>query len=316
MNLRQLQHFVALADTCNVRQSSARLNLTQPALSKSIRTLEDDLGVVLFERLGRGLRLTPAGTWLLSRSASLLADVQRLRAEIDLIRRHADSVVSVAAGTVLCASLIPRSLIRLRAIAPGLRVRVDAGYWDDHRVMLLKGDIDLLVADARELEDVDLFDFTPLPAEPIRGFVRPGHPLARRQALRPSDLDGHAVAGLSRLPRELERLLARSPDVPARGSDMIVANDFSLLRAVTTSSDLVLFAPLSAVSDLCDCQALSVLDLDLPSALQTRFAIVWRRDRGLSPAADLLRQTILGCVLSAGQRTEGEAGVAVAVDAT
>jgi DNA-binding transcriptional LysR family regulator len=295
MNLRQLQHFIALAETGSVRQGSAQLNLSQPALSKSIRALEDDLGVILFERLARGLRLTPVGAWLLSRSASLLADVQRLRAEIDLIKRQADSLVQVAAGTVLCASLMPRSLARLRQVAPNLRAVVTSGYWDDQRTMLLKGEIDFLVADARELEDVAAFDLTHLPPEPIAAFARPDHPLAGRTGLSLSDLMEHDSAGLTRVPRELERVFDDIPELALRAPDVVSSNDFGLLRGLAARCDLLLYAPPEAVADLVGRGELAALDVALPPQLQTRFAIVWRRDRGLSPAAEMLKLTILEC---------------------
>lgn len=296
MNLRQLQHFVALAESGNVRRGSTQLNLSQPALSKSIRALEEDLGVALFERLPRGVRLTPVGVWLLSRSVALLSDAHRLRAEIDLIRRQTDSAVHIGAGTVLCAALIPRSLARLHAVAAGVRVTVTAGYWDEQKTKLLNGEIDFLVADARDLEEIVDFDLVHLPAEPIGAFVRPGHPLAARGPLTLADLRDAAVAGLTRLPRGLERALRDVPDLPAIGTAATVAsNDFGLLRALAAASDLLLFAPPSAVRDALERGELVRLDVPMPAGLQTHFAIVWRKDRGLSPAAELMKTTILEC---------------------
>lgn len=295
MNLRQLQHFVVLAETCNMHQGSVRLNLSQPALSKSIRTLEEQLGVLLFERLARGLKLTPVGVWLLSRSASLLADAKRLRAEIDLIKRQADSLVQVAAGTVLCAALMPASLARLREVAPSLRAVVLAGYWDDQRTMLLRDEIDFLVADARELEDVAAFHLAYLPPEPVAVFVRTGHVLAGRSGLALPEVAQYDAAALTRMPRELERALEDYPALTARPPALVSSNDFGLLRALATRQDLLLYAPANAVADLVARGDLVALDVQLPGPLQTRFAIVWRRGRGLSPAAEILKQTILEC---------------------
>ncbi|MFC7335293.1 LysR family transcriptional regulator [Rhodocista pekingensis] len=295
MNLRQLQHFVALAETGSVRRTSARLNLSQPALSKSIRALEEDLGVVLFDRLPRGLRLTPVGTWLLSRSVPLLAEARQLRNEIELIRRQTGSEVRIAAGTVLCASLIPRSLARLREVAPSIRGIVSAGYWDDQKTMLLNAEIDFLVADARDLEDIAEFELARLPVEPICAFARPGHPLAGRRGLTPADLRGFDAAGLTRLPKGLERVLRDLPDLPVGGGSAVGSDDFGLLRTVAAASDLLLFAPPGAVSDQTGRGELVRLDLSLPVEVQTHFAIVWRRDRGLSPSAELLKRTILEC---------------------
>lgn len=299
MNLRQLQHFVALAETCNMRKSSDRLNLSQPALSKSIHTLEEQLGVALFERLGRGLRLTPVGTWLLSRSASLLADAQRLRAEIELIKRQSTGLVKMAAGTVLGASLIPRSLARLREVAPTLRVVVLSGYWDDQRTMLLNDEIDFLVADARELEDVSLFSLAYLPTQPILVFVRKGHKLAGQTGVTLSALMDYESAGLTRMPRGLAQVIHDHPELALRAPDVVASNDFGLLRALAVRSDLLLYAPPDAVADLVKLGELVAVNTLFPLPLQTRFAVVWRRDRGLSPAAEMLKRTILECAAMA-----------------
>lgn len=301
MNLRQLQHFVALAGSDSARACAARLNLTQPALSKSIRALEDDLGVVLFERSPRGLRPTPVGEWLRDRSCALLGEIDRLRAEIAVIRRQSDGSVTMAAGTVLCAQLVPRTLARLRQVAPLVRVAVTAGYWHHQRALLLDGKIDFLVADAREMEDVAAFDHIALAPEPIGVFVRPGHPLAAISGLTLADLADHDAAGLSQLPRDLTRVLRDHPDLAARPADRVSSDDFALLRQVAAASDLLLFSPPSAVADLVAQRCLVALTVILPAALHTRFAIVWRRDRPLSPAARLVAATVETCAADAGE---------------
>lgn len=299
MNLRQLQYFVTLAEAGTLRRAGARLGLSQPALTKSIRKLEEDLGVALFERLPRGVRLTPVGQWLLSRSTALLADARQLRTEVDLLKRQSGSAVHIAAGTVLCATLIPRCLARLRAVAPGVQVTVSAGYWDDQKGMLLNGEIDFLVADARDLEEIADFELAHLPAEPVRAFVRPAHPLAGRAGLVPADLRGHALAGLTRLPRGLERVLSGFPELQAVRAAAVASNDFGLLRASAIAADLVLFAPPGALRDAVGRGELVPLDLALPPQLQTRFAIMWMKERRLSPSAELAKHVILECAARA-----------------
>lgn len=310
MNLKQLQHFVTLAESGNVHRASARLNISQPALSKSIRTLEEDLDVVLFERLSRGVRLTRVGQWLMSRSFSLLSDVQQLHTEIDMIKRQANGSVRIAAGTVLCSSLIPLCLARLHEVAANVQVVVESGYWSDQKHMLLNGEIDFLVADSRELEDIIEFDIAQLPAEQICVYTRAGHTLAKKKNPSMADLQDYAFSGLTKLPRELERIAKEHPGFPAGmlASVTISSNDFGLLRASAALTDAVFFSPPSAVRDQVRRKELVQLKLSLPTQLQTHFAIVWLKDRKLSTSAELMKHTIMECAAEQFQASPDASG--------
>src|SRR5262245_40249129 len=124
MNLRQLQTFVTIADSGGVGRAATRLNLTQPTASRQIHALESDLGVQLFDRIGRRFHLTSEGEDLLRRSRRLLADADALGERANALKAGQTGVLRVGATPQAIESQLVDFLAQYRRHHPGVEVHL------------------------------------------------------------------------------------------------------------------------------------------------------------------------------------------------
>jgi DNA-binding transcriptional LysR family regulator len=122
MDLRQIRHFATLASTLNFRRAAALLHIAQPALSVSIRRLEEDMGVQLFTRGRRGVALTSEGRAALPDAIKAMDSAQRMRQQATAASQGAVGTLTLAYVGTATYDLLPRALERLRTTAPGIRV--------------------------------------------------------------------------------------------------------------------------------------------------------------------------------------------------
>lgn len=118
MKLRQVEHFLAVAHNGTLRWAAQSLSLTQAALSKSIKSLERDLGADLFERSGQGMALTGAGRALLGPATSMMRSAEEARS------RGRPGLLTLASWGTLSVDPIAGLVARVRSASPDLEVRI------------------------------------------------------------------------------------------------------------------------------------------------------------------------------------------------
>ena len=188
MDLRVLRYFLAVAEEGNITRAAEKLFLTQPTLSKQLMQLEDELGAPLLIRGTRRVELTDAGRILRRRAAELLAMAERTREEV-VRRDELSGEVAIGAGETAAFRLLAEGAATLRQKHPGIRFRLYSGNAEDVIERLECGVLDFGVL--IEPTDLSAFDFIGLPARDRWGMLlRKDHPLARKTAIAPADLDG------------------------------------------------------------------------------------------------------------------------------
>jgi len=200
LRLQQLAIFVRVLEAGSVLAASRDLAMTQPAISKSIQDLEDQIGMALFERTKRGMRLTGFGEVFETHARMMLSQLRYLSE--DLVSWKTGVSGHLVVGTLIAASgtIVPRALGHLRRMAPDLKVTIKVGSNSTLFPMLLKGEVDIVLGILPEnvatsipeqpgsspLKHVALYE------DGLNVVLAAGHPLAARPSVSLAQLHGLA----------------------------------------------------------------------------------------------------------------------------
>ena len=184
MNLNHLQHFLAVAENGSVRAAADALGLSQPAVSKSVRTLEAALGVPLIQRGTRGSTLTAFGNALYSRARLIGNEMERLTEEMHQLAGAADGHVALGTSATVSLALLPSALPAFRTANPRVRVDMVGGLPSILLPQLADGSLDL-VAGPRPVQPMppQIASWKLYERESVIA-VRRGHALERARALK------------------------------------------------------------------------------------------------------------------------------------
>ncbi len=114
MELRSLNYFVRIAELGSITRAASHLHVAQPALTRHVQRLEEELDVVLFTRANRGVRLTEAGQKLLEGAARILRDIERTGDEIRAQDAHPSGKIILGITPTLCPVLVPELFARMQ----------------------------------------------------------------------------------------------------------------------------------------------------------------------------------------------------------
>ncbi|VCU69808.1 HTH-type transcriptional regulator CynR [Pigmentiphaga humi] len=183
MKFSAVRDFIVVAEMGGLRAAARALGVPQPAITRSIRELEKELGVPLFERSHRGVQLTEIGQVFLRRATAVRNELQRARDEVDQLRGHAHGTMTVCLSSVPHLALLPNALTPFRARFPEVDLRIIDAVFPTVEASLKDGTIDCYIGPppARlpaEFQSEKLFDNSRI----ILG--RQGHPLAHARSLR------------------------------------------------------------------------------------------------------------------------------------
>ena len=189
MELRHLRYFAVIAELENFSKASQVLHIAQPALSQRMLDLEAELGLSLFDRVGRGVRLTRAGEYYLEEIRQILARIEAAGEQARQIGRGEVGSLRLAVLEALAfAPPIPRLLQELRTHHPGLHLKLVGMPTLAQYEAIHAGGLDAGFVAHRAIQD-ERIQGLPVMALPFHAMVPAGHPLAARPSVLWKDLE-------------------------------------------------------------------------------------------------------------------------------
>ncbi len=293
MNIRHLEHFLAVAETGSFSRAAEKLHLTQSALSRSIQALESEVGGLLLDRVGKRNELSALGRQLLHRARRIVLEASELKRGAELMRESHAGVMRVGLGSGPGAILMTPLLCHMALAHPKVKVKVVRGPTELQLIQLRDRQLDALVVDMRLVPPAEDLNIEPV-AEMAGGWmVREGHPLLREKVVTLDDVLAYPVASTP-LSDEVARLLVGQYGPKANPAQLrtLECDDIESLIDVTERTDAVLLGVLATARDRIAAGSLVVLPVRPALKATARFVYVTLAGRSEAPAMALLREFV------------------------
>jgi len=243
MELRHLRHFAAVVDTGNLSKAADKVFISQPALTRSIKNLEDIVGAVLLERRPRGVVPTPAGETLYQYAKLMLNEAARARTEIKAVQSGAKGHLAVGIAAMFADHIVDRAVARVCAGDAGVSMNVTQGFLEELVDALRDGRLDLIFSNLGVGSLPDDVAVEPLYELRAYAYAAADHPLVGRRNLTKAQLlsERWAVVDQPHMSDFLDRYFSAdglpTPDYVVR------TNSLNLIRSLLATGGFVGILP-------------------------------------------------------------------------
>lgn len=291
MDIRQISYFLRVVEEGSVTRAAERLNIAQPTLSKSIKYLEHQLGVELFERLPRGVKLTVYGEKLLDHARHVEVQMGAAIKDLNGIKSGNVGKVRIGAGPSWLRRLLPEAIAEVLDERPDINVSVTGGFDEALLTDLSAGDLDFVIAELPLRGQERDFCLEALTEDHLCICARKGHalqqekniPLAALQNLQWALPSGPTLAR-----KKLDAvMLSHGLQLPKRVTE---SDSMSFILSLVRESDAITYTITSALESQ-DGQDIIILDVPSVEAIR-RAGLIFRNPVLLSPAVSFVVETV------------------------
>jgi DNA-binding transcriptional LysR family regulator len=286
MNLRKLEHAVCLANVCNYARAAEQLHITQSALTRSIQSLESELGISLFDRSLKGVSVSVTGAEVLARAKNVLRSANGFKHEVALIKDSQLGDLSFGCGPVPSNWLLPKALAAMVKQYPQLNIDVRTRPVEILHKALTDEAIEFYLGVLPLITDHSIYEVEHLFDLDVAFFVNSHHPLTRCTNIQNADFAKYPLATPG-IPSSTFALDSTNVLPVTRG--LLQCEDWQVLISLTRNSETILMASDVIVNNLIDSGELVQLQSNnLKAGFSSKLAMVKLAERTLSPAATVL----------------------------
>jgi hypothetical protein len=306
IELRHHRHALALAEHRNFQRAARTLEISQPALSRSIQELERRMGATLFSRARGGVEATDVGRIYLAKARAVIVQSGDLEREMHLIRGLEIGELRFGAGVYPSEMFVARAMAYMTKAHPSVKLTAVSSGIDMLLQMLRRREIDFAIGDQKSAEAERGLRVTPLAWHTGHLVVRAGHPLLGGSPFKLKDVLRYPLTLTTRVPHDLLSKFLQGNvgkgeggkgeggkgEGGKRGSrrasatlPAITCDSPAMMKAIVAESDAIGLMPMSLIAREIAEGSLVALPIEAPWLGRT-FAIIELEDRALSPSAE------------------------------
>ena len=296
MTLTELRYIVTLAQESHFGRAAERCHVSQPTLSVGVKKLEDELGVLIFERTKSAVRLTPVGEGIVTQAQKVLEQAQSIRELAQAGKNQLASPLKVGAIYTVGPYMFPHLIPQLHRVAPDMPLYIEENFTHILRDKLRTGELDAIII-ALPFQEADVLTL-PLYDEPFYVLMPANHPWSKKQTIDAEMLNDKSLLLLGEGHCFRDQVLEACPTTrkgEAPSHTTVESSSLETIRHMVASGLGVSILPLSAV----DCHHYSPGVLDIrPMTAPVPFrtvAIAWRASFPRPKAIEVLADSIRLC---------------------
>lgn len=283
MELRQLRHFVAVVECGNLSHAAAKVNISQPALTRSIMTLEHLMRTRLLDRKPRGVVATVTGEMFYQHAKLILNECNRAKDEVTGLETGSVGRVNIGIGAMFASFIIDEVVSNMAKIYPKLQLSITEGFYEELVDQIQDGRIDAIFTNFPVASSVGNLSFEPLLTVTAVTVVAARNPLARKRKITTADLSGAkwAMVNQPHVTGSFDQMFAKSGlGLPASTAR---TNSLGLIKSLVLRRGFVSFLPEHLVAE--EIKRGELVILKLPEArFERRGGLILRSGVVIRPA--------------------------------